>query len=172
MPVRISLRALLLAAALMVYAGLAAAQAAPAPPDSAAVSEPFSARGAFLRSLVLPGWGQSYVGSPGRGAVYFALEAGSLWMVYKTSRELGEVRELQRYLRATGRLSEQQTLGIVEAREEQREDWITLSLFLLLFSGADAYVAAQLADFDERIGVRPGPEGGVRLEARVPVGRR
>jgi hypothetical protein len=39
--------------------------------------------GAFLRSLILPGWGQAAVNQPVRGAFYFTMEATSLWMVYK-----------------------------------------------------------------------------------------
>src|SRR3954465_4791481 len=64
-----------------------------APPDTTAGR--ISPRGAFLRSLVLPGWGQSAIGAPGRGAVYFGLEAGSLWMVYKSNQKLQEAKELQ-----------------------------------------------------------------------------
>ena len=40
----------------------------------------------------------------------------------------------------------------------------------LVFAGADAYVSAYLADFSERVGVRPGTEGELRLEASIPVG--
>lgn len=132
-----------------------------------------SATGALVRSLVLPGWGQSYVGAPGRGAVYFALEAGSLWMTFKTVRSLGSARTLEASLRMSGQLAEADRFPLVESREEQREDWIALSLFWLLAAGADAYVAAQLAGFDEVIGVRPSGTGGLELQARVPVlGRR
>src|SRR5213082_3587186 len=63
-----------------------------------------SPRSAFLRSLVLPGWGQSSIGAPGRGAVYFALESGSLWMVYKSDQKLQEARELQSARREMGLL--------------------------------------------------------------------
>ena len=125
---------------------------------------------AFLRSLVLPGWGQSSIGAPGRGAIYFALEAGSLWMVYKSDRKLSEARERERFLIETGRLEEGRTSGLVREREAQREDWITLSVFWLFFSGADAFVAAHLRDFDERVGVEPAPGGGLQLQTRIPVG--
>lgn len=145
--------------------------AAPASVDTVAPPRR-SPRGAFLRSLVLPGWGQAWVGSPGRGSAYFAAEAGSLWMLYRTQRRLSEARQRQDYLRRNGLLSPDSTLALVRSREDQREDWITLSVFLLFFSGADAYVAAQLADFDERVSVRPTPDGGVRVGARVPLGRR
>ena len=167
-----------LAAALLV--GLAAIPArgqepdAPAPTLSADTLDDtgVSAAGAFARSLVLPGWGQAYVGSPGRGAVYFALEAGAAWMTFKSYRQLDEAREVQAWERESGRLGENEKLSVVSSREEQFEDWLTLSIFVLLFSGVDAFVTAQLADFDEHVGVRPGTEGGMRLEATLPVGRR
>lgn len=168
-----------LAALVGAPASEAAAQVTPPPPapvagDSLAPADSLgvSARGAFLRSLVLPGWGQAYVGSPGRGALYFALEAGSLWMAYKSWNQLQEAREFDDFLRQTGQLELDEASGLVLSREEQVEDWVTLAVFFLLFSGADAYVAAQLADFEEHIGVRPTTDGGVRLQATVPLGVR
>jgi hypothetical protein len=131
-----------------------------------------SPRGAFIRSLVVPGWGQTYVGAPGRGALYFSAEVGSLWMVYKARQQLRSARQLETNLRDTGQLTGPQRLDLVISREAQQEDWITLALFVMLFSGADAYVAAQLADFDDRFGVRPVLGGGVELEARFPLGFR
>lgn len=140
---------------------------APAPVDSAGLP---TARGAFLRSLVLPGWGQAYVGATSRGALYFALEAGSVWMAYSTGRRLADARQTDDLLRDAGVLGLDEDSDLVISREGQREDWVAISIFLLLFSGADAYVAAHLADFDAHVGVRPGPGGGLRIEAAVPLG--
>jgi hypothetical protein len=131
-----------------------------------------SPRGAFLRSLVIPGWGQSSLGVPGRGSVYFALEAGSLWMVYKSNRKLQEARRAEQVMRETGEIEPTARTPLARDRRAQREDWITLSVFWLFVSGADAFVAAHLMDFEERIEVRPTPEGGVELRASVPVGQR
>jgi hypothetical protein len=128
--------------------------------------------GAFLRSLVIPGWGQSSLGVPGRGSVYFALEAGSLWMVYKSNRKLQEARRAEQVMRETGEIEPTARSPLARDRRAQREDWITLSVFWLFVSGADAFVAAHLMDFEERIEVRPTPEGGVELRASVPVGQR
>ncbi|MGI9180224.1 MAG: DUF5683 domain-containing protein [Longimicrobiaceae bacterium] len=145
----------------------------PAAPDTVpTVLARRSPRGAFVRSLLIPGWGQAWVGAPGRGGVYFAMEAGSLWMVYKSWQRLREAREQQAWLRETGRLQPTQESALVQSREAQREDWLAVALFLVFFSGADAFVAAHLADFDEHIGVIPTSGGGLRLEARVPVGGR
>ena len=140
--------------------------------DSTATEPPISARGALLRSFAIPGWGQSYAGAPGRGAVYFAMEAGSLWMVYKTSRQLATARARDRYLRETGRLQSGEISGTTRSRAQQFEDWTTLAVAVLLFSGADAYVTAQLADFDDQIDVSPGEEGGLQIRAHLPIGGR
>jgi hypothetical protein len=130
-----------------------------------------SPRTAFLRSLVIPGWGQSSIGAPGRGAVYFALESGSLWMVYKSSQKLQEARRLESVRHADGSLPLEQTSGLVRARRNEREDWITLSVFWFFFSGADAYVSAHLRDFDTHVEVQPAPQGpGAQLKLSVPVG--
>jgi hypothetical protein len=129
-----------------------------------------SPRGAFFRSLVIPGWGQSAIGAPGRGAVYFGLETASLWMVYKSDQKLQEARRLQQANRESGLLSETQTSGLVRARRNEREDWITLSVFWMFFSGADAFVAAHLRDFDAHVGAMPAPEGALQLQVSVPVG--
>lgn len=130
-----------------------------------------SARTALIRSLVLPGWGQAYVGAPGRGAFYFALEAGSLWMVYRTTQSLSAARQLEYELRENGALGSQQRHPLAASRAQQVEDWITLSIFWALFAGADAYVSAQLADFPGHVGVTPGPNGEMRFQVRLDQGR-
>ncbi|CAN5829347.1 hypothetical protein BH23GEM6_BH23GEM6_25340 [soil metagenome] len=93
-------------------------------------------------------------------------------MVYKARQQLRVARQLEINLRDSGQFTGPQRLDLVLSREAQQEDWITLAIFVLLFSGADAYVAAQLADFDERFGVRPAAGGGLEFEARLPMGIR
>lgn len=171
-------------------ARLLAAQQVPTPPAPAPAVAPTetatdtlargpyrSPRGAFIRSVVLPGWGQAWVGAPGRGSVYFAMEAGSAWMFFKTQSRLTDARRRFEYLESiqtvgadTTALHQARTL--VKSRAKQRESWIALGVFLLFFSGADAYVAAQLADFEERIALEPRPEGGLNIGATIPVGAR
>lgn len=53
--------------------------------------------GAFLRSVLLPGWGQAAYGAYFRGGVYFAADAGSWFMLLKTMSKLGEAKELQKW---------------------------------------------------------------------------
>lgn len=144
------------------------ARAAAAVPDTA--KKRISPRTAFLRSLVLPGWGQSSIGAPGRGAVYFGLEAGSLWMLYKSDQKLQEARIREQAQHDQGTLAPDARTGLVKARRNEREDWITLSGFWLFFSGADAFVSAYLRDFDAHVGVAPAPQGGAQVQVSVPVG--
>lgn len=107
----------------------------------------------------MPGWGQVATGRPGRGAFYFAAEAASLFMVWKTQAKLSAAR------RATPPDS-----ALIESRVGQREDWIVLAAFFALMSGVDAWVSAHLQDFAPE--VRPPQGGGKGLEVgwRLPVG--
>lgn len=131
---------------------------------------PYSPRGAFLRSLALPGWGQAYVGSPGRGSVYFSLAASSAWMTYVSHRQKADAAAQQEALRNAGVLGPLERTDLYDARAQQFEDWTTLSIFLVFFAAADAYVAAYLSDFDDRIGIDAFGDGGFRIRATLPVG--
>lgn len=160
------------------------------PDVQARVGEGISPRGAFLRSLALPGWGHAEIGSYTRGAFYLSAESAVGWMLYKSVRRLGnaeDIRDLRRTeaenrLRSEGitdpfELEDavdedpavQRAEGLVEARSQQREDWIALGIFFLLLGAADAYVSAQLQDFPEpiRLDARAHPAGGVDLGLRV-----
>lgn len=153
---------------------------------------PPSPRGAFLRSLVVPGWGHAAIGAYHRGAFYAAAESGTLYALVRTRLRLSEAREradlreraLRRSLEAEGvtdptvvdeRLGSDPALtdarGLVSARESQQEDWVALGIFLMFLGGADAYVSTHLANFPEpiEVGLLPGPSGGVQLAVRIPV---
>jgi len=129
-----------------------------------------SPRGAFLRSLMIPGWGQAYAGAPGRGAVYFTLAGSSVWMSHVARHQLRDARREQAWLRETGVLDPEGETEFAIGRARHFEDWAALSLFLFFLSAADAYVAAHFSDFDERIGVMPEPEGGLQLRVTLPLG--
>jgi hypothetical protein len=144
-------------------------QPAPVDPAAAVDSLTISPRGALFRSLAIPGWGQAYVGSPVRGGFYFALEATSLWMLYRSRAQLAQARDKEAFFRATGELGTSDPLPLADSRQKQVEDWVTLSIFFVLFSGADAYVSAQLSDFTEHVGVLPDETGALRIEARIPT---
>jgi hypothetical protein len=148
--------------------------------------------GAFLRAIAVPSWGHASIGSYQRGAFYLAAEGGTAWMLWKTSarrssaREILSAREtvvraelisegvpeeeLEAAVEADPRVVNAQTL--VEAREGQFEDWLAMGIFLVLLSGADAFVSAHLQDFPETLNVEVGttPGGGVSVGARIPLG--
>lgn len=151
-----------------------------------------SPAGAFLRGAIIPGWGHTTTGSMTRGAFYFSVEALAGWMVYKTQRRLGVARDQAAIweelataeLAATGMTEPEQIdaaleqheqvarfRGLVDAREEQREDWVAVAIFTLLLSGVDAFVSAHLNEFPEPLTIEGDPLGGtVELAVRVPVG--
>lgn len=193
-----------LVVAVLVSVADVTAQDVPTPPPNAPTPDlvlgrpaldPPSPGGAFLRSLAVPGWGHAAIGSYGRGAFYVAAEAGTWYALIRTRMRLNEARdraslrernlragleregvtdpiEIEQRLDADARL--QDVRGLVESRESQQEDWVALGIFLMLLSGADAYVSAHLANFPDPIdvGVVPGTAGGVELAVRVPVGGR
>jgi hypothetical protein len=149
-----------------------------------------SAGGAFVRSLVVPGWGQMAAGSSERGTFYFTIESLGLWMILKTSKTLGSARDIlaMRRLEAEERLIAEGSvdlgdlLAAIDAdpavasafdleqlRAQQREDWIAFGVFFLLLGGADAFVSAHLADFPEplEVAIRPLPNMGVEFGFRL-----
>lgn len=54
---------------------------------------PISPRGAFARSLLVPGWGQSAFGSYFRGGIYFAGWAGNWFMIFRNQVRLDYARD-------------------------------------------------------------------------------
>ena len=151
-----------------------------------------SPSGAFLRGALIPGWGHTATGSLTRGAFYFSVEALAGWMVFKTQQRLGvaqdqaalweervtadlmargitEFEELDAALQNDEQVT--RFRGLVDARKEQREDWLAVAIFTLLLSGVDAFVSAHLGDFPEPLTVEGDPGGGtVEVAFRVPVG--
>ena len=172
----------------------AAADSTPVPdsltmPDS--VPKRPSPSGAFLRGALIPGWGHAASGSLTRGAFYFGFETLAGWMVFKTARRLRVARSQVAVWeeRVTARLERQGVTdpeeieselegheqiaslrGLVDAREEQREDWVAVAIFALLMSGVDAFVSAHLQDFPEPLTIEGDPGGTIELAVRVPVG--
>ncbi len=169
--------------------GEAAAQDSVAVPDS--LSPRTSPAGAFLRGSLIPGWGHAASGSLTRGAFYFGIEAAAGWMVFKTWRKLGVAREQVALWeeKVTARLMSEgiteledieaqleqheevaRLRELVDARTEQREDWVAVTVFFLLISGVDAFVSAHLQNFPEPLTVEGDPGGTVSVTIRVPVG--
>ena len=121
--------------------------------------------------------------APTAGAAFnFLAQAGTVWMAYKTNALLDSARRRQQLVedavtaelppkrdrgRGVGgparrkRARRGNTPSGGTARSEQMEDWVALTVFIVLYGGADAYVAAHLADFPVPLTVEPvaGPSG-------------
>ena len=183
---------------LLVYPAMAQVQQDTIPPEAPPAQEEaeeeaprgISPRGAFLRSALIPGWGHTKVGSYVRGAFYFTTQSATAFMLFKTNTRMARAEDRTEMLEAalvdslaaagvTDLLEVEQALaddpevadarGLVETRDEQREDWLALGVFLLFLGGADAYVAAHLADFPATVEIEPGPQGGLEVAITVPL---
>lgn len=149
-----------------------------------------SPAGAALRSMIVPGWGHAAVGAYTRGAFYVLADASTAWMLFKTwvfldrarGLEARRVEDVRRRAAAQGitdpdsilaAIDEDPTLqdarALVDSRRGQLEDWIALGVFLFFLGGADAFIAAHLADFPAPVAVNSGPDGRVELRLSVPL---
>jgi len=151
--------------------------------------------GAFLRSLVVPGWGHVVTGAENRGAFYVAAQSASTWMLLKS---LSKRREARRFrdmelaaagarigasglvpsdsvrIRAERDARVEQWDETIEARGQQVEDWAALGIFLVLLGATDAFVAGHLMDRPEPLSleVRPSAVGGWEFRLEVSPRRR
>lgn len=157
-----------------------------ATPDSAPAAPvlqgpPISPRRAFLTSLLLPGVGQAQLDRPYAGGVFLLVEAVALVLI---QRSVEDLRIAQRFAGDSVPLRYQvdpitgvvarntdgepivaewranrYTESWVRTRRLHLEDWTALLLFNHLFAGADAFVAAQLWDLPDKVGLRQTPFG-------------
>jgi hypothetical protein len=160
-------------------------------PDIEFPGPPITPRRAFLYSLVVPGAGQAKLNRSYAGASFVLVEAVALTLVHRSAEDLriarrfqGDSMPLSYQINATTGLVARDTLGnpIVSSWQQSRytnnyirtrrlhlEDWMALLVFNHLFSGADAYVAAQLWDLPARIGVSR-TSNGPTITATIPFG--
>jgi hypothetical protein len=159
-----------------------------------------SPRGAMIRSWLVPGWGQAAAGSYVRGGVWFTVQGTSWYMLLKTLGKLSQARgiedrmvaiatdslndliatdtmkarELADSLAFEAAIAEHEGVnrirGLVNAREQQRQDWITYTIFFTLISGVDAYVNAHLRDFPVDITTSRRRDGSVEFRLDLPLG--
>ena len=137
---------------------------------------PLSPRRAFLSSLLLPGYAQTVFGRSKAAMLFATVEVASIGMARKSAIDLQDAKMLRGdSVVATYKIDSQTGLAQVDpktglpipdtyiasrftddrvkARRTHYEDWIAAIIFNHLFSGADAYVAANLWDFRTNIGV-------------------
>ena len=141
--------------------------------------------GAFLRAVLVPGWGHVSIGANARAGVYFAIESAVAYGIIRTRRRISEVasrmnfretllheelvtqgitdpNQIESALESDATLADLKSLG--ESRSDQQEDLVAFGLFLLFLSGADAFVSAHLKDFPDPIAIEGGPTNDGRLE--------
>jgi len=184
----------------LLLAGPAAAQVSPDTlPRDSTPRENTAPRNAFIKSLLVPGWGHFSIGAPVRGVFYVALEGSSWYMLVKTLGKLSDAQDRERVVVkiakdslnvlmtvdsvARKRLADPLAYdaavaadpdvahmsGLVTARKQQRQDWITYTLFFTFLSAVDAYVTAHLSAFPANISATPTTDGGVSLRMDVPL---
>jgi hypothetical protein len=148
-------------------------------------------RRAFLSSLLIPGYAQTVFGRDHAAMLFAVIEIGSIGMARKSAQDLAEAKAFANdSIVATYQIDQNTGLAIIDpktglpvpatyiasrftpdrikARRTHYEDWIAAIVFNHLFSGADAYVAANLWDFNANIGVVATPRSaGVYASLRL-----
>lgn len=124
-------------------------------PDSIRPVAPITPTGAFLRSLVLPGWGQARLQRNVTAGVFLTFEGIVLTMVWKSSWQLDYAHERDKY---------------VHSHTQEKEDWMALLIFNHLIAAAEAYVSSHLYDFPEGLKMQamPLPNGRTGVGLSVP----
>ena len=100
-----------------------------------------SPRGAVLRSLMFPGWGQKYNERPWKAAVVFSTEIGllsaAIWHNTRMHKSFDDS------------YSDAYVQDFRDFHWDKRSQYFWYLGFAVLISMADAYVDAHLFDFDE-----------------------
>src|ERR1039458_4160294 len=146
------------------------------------IAPPISPRRAFVYSALIPGMGQAALDRKYTGAAFFLIETMS-WALLRRSADdqriakafVGDSVPQSYTIDPTTGLAVRDghgdpvvatwaqtryTQDLVRARALHVEDWVAVILFNHLFSGADAYVAANLWDLPQHLGVRATPLRG------------
>ena len=145
--------------------------AGPAIPDS--LKPPISPRRAFLYSALLPGYGQAILGRNKAAAAMLVIEAMAIGMIRESAADVREARRMSgdsvvvSYVDpSTGAPLSIPTLvprrfdpQYVHVRQSHVEDWVAFLLANHLFSGADAFVAANLWELPAELSIRVAPGG-------------
>ena len=122
--------------------------------DSLRPVAPISPAGAFVRSLVLPGWGQARLGRNLTGGLFLLFEGMAGAMVWKAQWQLEWARTRDKF---------------VDSHRQEREDWIVLLAFNHLLAAAEAYVSALLYDYPAALQARRLPDGSTGIGVSIPL---
>jgi hypothetical protein len=133
--------------------------AAPAPnPPPVARKAPIGPAGAFLRSFIIPGWGQLQLHRPVPALVFLGIEGTLAGLSIKANQDVKAARLTD--------LSPDSS--VVTAKKRSREDWLVLLGFNHLMAGLEAYVSSHLWDFPGDLRIRATP-AGVGATAVIPI---
>jgi hypothetical protein len=146
-----------------------------------------SPRRAFIGSLLLPGSMQLRMNRRKAATIFLVAEAGTIGMSAKSWNDLRKAKNAREDTTqtpvfgadnkpvidpATGLqkvdtvFNNPNLVGRIRARRTHLEDWIAGIIFTHLFAGADAYVAANLQDFDANVQANATTRG-MTVMARV-----
>jgi hypothetical protein len=140
--------------------------------------------------MLVPGLGQYELYRPKATAIFAAAELGTIAMSFKSKHDLDLATAARRDTTIVGVVDSttgkpvidpvtglQKTIGVlknrnlvdrIKARRTHLEDWVAGLVFNHLFSGADAWVAANLADFDANVNVSSfNGVRGIQVAARI-----
>jgi len=132
---------------------------------------PLTPKRAFLYSLALPGFGQSRLDRGSSGALFASVELTALVMLRRVNADLREAKAYRTdslptnftpagdTVRAVARAPGKYTADLIRTRRLHLEDWLAVVAFNHLFSGADAFVAAQLFDMPVQLSALPSTNG-------------
>jgi len=145
------------------------------PPDS--LKPPLSPRRAFLYSALIPGFAQSKLGRNKAAAVMLTVEAMAIAMIRESGADVREARSMSgdsvvvSYVDASGNAAttivpRHFDTQYVHIRQSHVEDWVAFLIANHLFSGADAFVAANLWDVPAQLQIRAIP-GGATVGAKL-----
>jgi hypothetical protein len=144
---------------------------------------PLSPRRAFLYSALIPGFAQSKLGRNKAAAVMLTVEAMAIAMIRESGADVREARSMSgsgddsllviTYVDASGNAINPITVvprhfdtQYVHVRQSHVEDWVAFLIANHLFSGADAFVAANLWDVPAQLQIRAIP-GGASVGAKL-----
>jgi len=135
------------------------------------VKPPISPPRAFLYSAILPGSGQAILGRQKAAAIMLLIEGMAIAMIRQSAASVGEARRMSgdslvvvSYVNssgdsATATVPRRFDAAYVHTRQSQVEDWAAFLIANHLFSGADAFVAANLWELPAQLQVRVTPQG-------------
>jgi hypothetical protein len=145
-------------------------------PDS--LKPPLSPRRAFLYSAIIPGYAQAKLGRNKAAAVMLTIEAMAIAMIRESQADVREARAMSgdsivvSYVNTNGDslplpvIARRFDVPYVHVRQAHVEDWVAFLIANHLFSGADAFVAANLWDVPAQLQIRVFP-GSASIGAKL-----